>query len=430
MLHVTTFPDRVGIPRRTGDRSNLRKYCVVIVTLFLFLVTVQAQSGVWKCKASLPTTISQASASVVDGKIYVFGGGVISGDYNSTTNLVYDPLKDKWQAKAPMPTPRGFLATAVVNGIIYAIGGGYPAFLDVVEAYDPASDTWATKKSLLQPRIGMGAAVVDGIIYIMGGNHDERNCQAYDPVADQWTEKTPMPEGGGGWVQSATAYNGLIYVFGGSDTLTGNWAAHNTAFVYDPQSDTWTRKANMITKRMAHETYLLDGKIYVIGGSLGAGVSAVVEVYDPVNDSWEKLADMPRALFCSAGAVVNDKIYVIGGSPDWSSGVSNVWEYDPLFGTGVEKHTGEMPGGFVLEQNYPNPFNPSTTITYVLPQTARVSLRIYNAIGQEVATLVDQKKPTGIHTVQFNGSNLASGIYLYRLQTGDFTQTRKFTILR
>jgi hypothetical protein len=90
----------------------------------------------------------------------------------------------------------------------------------------------------------------------------------------------------------------------------------------------------------------------------------------------------------------------------------------------------ELPVACALEQNYPNPFNPSTTITYELPHTAHVTLRIYNASGQEVATLVDQNKPAGIHTVQFNGSHLASGIYLYRLQVGNFTQTSKLMILK
>jgi predicted amidohydrolase len=98
--------------------------------------------------------------------------------------------------------------------------------------------------------------------------------------------------------------------------------------------------------------------------------------------------------------------------------------------TGVVDKNEGLPVAFALEQNYPNPFNPSTTIKFGLPHNAHVTLRIYNVSGQGVATLVDQNKVAGIHTVQFNGSNLASGVYLYRLQAGNFTQTRKFTLLR
>jgi hypothetical protein len=85
---------------------------------------------------------------------------------------------------------------------------------------------------------------------------------------------------------------------------------------------------------------------------------------------------------------------------------------------------------FELEQNYPNPFNPGTTIKYKLPQASLVNLKVYNVLGQEVATLVDESQPAGIHAVQFDGSGLSSGVYFYRLSAGDFVQTRKLMLLR
>lgn len=88
------------------------------------------------------------------------------------------------------------------------------------------------------------------------------------------------------------------------------------------------------------------------------------------------------------------------------------------------------PREFVLLQNYPNPFNPSTTITYELPQTSHVSLSVYNVLGLEVATLVNQEEPAGAYTVQFNGRGLSSGVYFYRLQAGEFTQTKKLLLVR
>lgn len=87
-------------------------------------------------------------------------------------------------------------------------------------------------------------------------------------------------------------------------------------------------------------------------------------------------------------------------------------------------------GSFNLSQNYPNPFNPSTTIRYGLPGRAHVTLSMFNTLGQQVGTLVNETQEAGYHDVLFNGAGLASGVYVYRLQAGDFVQTKKLLILR
>ena len=93
--------------------------------------------------------------------------------------------------------------------------------------------------------------------------------------------------------------------------------------------------------------------------------------------------------------------------------------------------TGELtPAVYSLEQNYPNPFNPLTTISFSIPSSGFTSIKVYDILGNEVATLVNEEKAAGNYEVNFNASNLSSGVYLYRLQAKDFTELKKMILLR
>jgi len=85
---------------------------------------------------------------------------------------------------------------------------------------------------------------------------------------------------------------------------------------------------------------------------------------------------------------------------------------------------------FILEQNYPNPFNPSTTIRYSIPTSEFVTLKVYDVLGNEIATLVNEEKPIGSFEVNFNAVELSSGIYFYKLQVGSFIETKKMILLK
>ncbi|MGD0337475.1 MAG: T9SS type A sorting domain-containing protein [Bacteroidota bacterium] len=89
-----------------------------------------------------------------------------------------------------------------------------------------------------------------------------------------------------------------------------------------------------------------------------------------------------------------------------------------------------LPEEFDLMQCYPNPFNPSTTIRYELPQASSVTLKVYNVLGQVVDVLVSEKKAAGVYQVNFNATNLPSGVYFYRLKSGNYTETKKLVLLR
>jgi M6 family metalloprotease-like protein len=144
---------------------------------------------------------------------------------------------------------------------------------------------------------------------------------------------------------------------------------------------------------------------------------------------WYTAANGSKVVFWGFGfesindsaAGMNTRAQAMGAVMDWFNGVVSVPEIN------VSRY---VPIVYSLEQNYPNPFNPSTQIRYGLPKAGYVTLRIYNAIGQEVALLVNGEQHEGNHTISFDAKKLTSGIYYYRLTAGDYVSTRKMVMIR
>jgi hypothetical protein len=117
----------------------------------------------------------------------------------------------------------------------------------------------------------------------------------------------------------------------------------------------------------------------------------------------------------------------------WEAFVSGKWR---LYGANAiividdVPDQSDSPGQFRLNQNYPNPFNPTTRIEYAIPKTSHVSVKVFDLLGREVATLVDEEQGAGFKSVEFDAKGLASGVYLYRLHAGTFVQTKKLAVVR
>ncbi|MBN1300470.1 MAG: T9SS type A sorting domain-containing protein [Melioribacteraceae bacterium] len=135
----------------------------------------------------------------------------------------------------------------------------------------------------------------------------------------------------------------------------------------------------------------------------------------------------------------------MGGFPlgdlNWFPDQKAAWEaqrdaeWETIYGllnrtTGVEKISGLVPSDYVLEQNYPNPFNPATKIDYSIPEAGNVSLKVYNTLGQEIATIFTGYQQAGKYAATFNASGLASGVYIYRLEVGDISISKNFVLMK
>ena len=136
-----------------------------------------------------------------------------------------------------------------------------------------------------------------------------------------------------------------------------------------------------------------------------------------------------------AQAANNGIVYLFGGvSPDYENAQLPIPSVDeiaigfPNHSTAVKADV--LPSSYSLAQNYPNPFNPATVISYQLPTRAQVKLKVYDVLGREVATLVNEEQPAGIYKFNFDGGRLSSGVYFYRLISSEFTSTKKMILAK
>lgn len=164
----------------------------------------------------------------------------------------------------------------------------------------------------------------------------------------------------------------------------------------------------------------------IFAGSFGNGVWRSTNY----GSSWSQINDglgSGAYYVLSLGA---DNQYLFAGTNG-----SSIWRR-PLsqLVTDVNEEINIFPAQFSLEQNYPNPFNPSTKISFSIPNVgsglALTVLKVYDILGNEIATLVNEEKPSGVYEVEFNASQISSGIYFYKLQAGEFSETMKMTILK
>ena len=194
------------------------------------------------------------------------------------------------------------------------------------------ANEWRVISELPTHRLYFSTAVVEGKIYLIGGTLFENEqdgpfgmslVEVYDPQTNTWQRVADMPTARTG--SRAAVVNGKIYVLAGKaskDNQAVNFKTWKVVEMYDPQTDTWVRKQDMFLRRASFGIGVVAGKIYAIGGNVHPGDRKpedprrvdLVEVYDPATDTWAKRADMPTRRKSVKAAVVQDTLYAIGGS--------------------------------------------------------------------------------------------------------------------
>ena len=408
---------------------------VSILLLFLFLLPISLFAQAWTPKADIPTARWTPASVELDGKIYVLGGQGETSPYNALSKMeVYDQQTDSWTELQNMPTARWGLMTAVVDGKIYAIGGLEGSFMggftstDVVEEYDPVTDTWTTKSALQVGRGYGGAVVYNDTIFVFGGYRtqsqtDLGTVEKYYPPSDIWVSTgIPMPYPHSTFMMTKVGTS--AYLIGGWD----NSGVEEYSFV----TGEWTTKPQMPVAAGGSGIAANDSLIFIIGGR--GGNFDEFQAFNLLNDTWHQLNTMPTAREGLVAEMVDGKVYCITGSDPSGFPFFKANQEARGMIVGVEK-TEYLPTDFVLDQNYPNPFNPSTTIEYYLPKSTDVVLKIYNILGDEIKTLVNEYQSAGNKTYKWDGTDnagqkTASGIYFYKAQLGEKVITKKMILMK
>jgi hypothetical protein len=217
--------------------------------------------------------------------------------------------------------------------------------------------------------------------------------------------------------------NGKLFIYNRADEFSAFTLKDSIMAGVASESITWHPKT---------------GHLWVAGGSNNDKPKApfTANTWYAYDVSQKKVVDSLKWTFTVPNAAA-ERPRALAFSPDGNTayigcfGGAGYPLVQKLTKTGVDvKPLDEIPTGYALSQNYPNPFNPTTLIKFSIPEEGLVTLKVYNTVGQEVATLVNEFKARGTYEVDFNASNLASGVYMYTLYTSKTTLSKKMLLIK
>ena len=414
-------------------------------------------SGSWNPLSNTPNSVSRSCCAYVEiagvPYIYQFGGGNTSTEMKRVARL--NLQTNTWQNNySTMPTQISSGTAVVINGgtEIYVFGGNNsPGTLGKTLKYNVSSNSWQTRADMLTKITD--ALVVkydDNRIIVVGGGDGyfgsstlkTNKVQVYNISSNSYSYSTNYPINcamlGGG------LYRDTIIAVGGY-TTGGSAVANCYKGVINPNTlnITWTAiapyPAGTITRMASYIAVKNTGVgVMVTGGALGGSTpTAQTHFWNFCTQSWQPgLPDNGQARSnykaCGKGY---DVIYTVAGFTNTGTGkceyiTLNVIEGPCMNMVGTNNNNLQIPSSFELKQNYPNPFNPETKITFALPESGKVSLRVTNSAGKQVAVLADGIYNAGVHNVTFKASELSSGVYFYTLYAPGFRETRKMLLIK
>lgn len=285
---------------------------------------------------------------------------------------------------------------------------------------------------------------ISGNVYVTGYSYDNVSLEDYATIKynssgeQQWVSKYNGASGKFDIANSITTDNaGNVFVTGYSYDVNSS-EDYATVKYNSAGGQQWVSLYNGSGNDFDIATSIksdVNGNVYVAGYSYGTGTQedfATVKYNSNGDQQWAEIFNGDADSSDIAASLAIDQsgnIYTSGYSYVTSSGFDFITiKYSQT--VGVNHISGNLPEKFLLEQNYPNPFNPNTNIRYTIEEAGYTSLTVYNSVGIELSTLISENLQAGSYSAEFNAENYPSGVYYYKLTSGDFTQVKKMILLK
>jgi hypothetical protein len=426
--------------------------------------------GTWFAGTPIPSPGSNGGAGVGYSRNDTCWLYSINGDVDGTGTApgqfrLYNITTNTWST-LPSYTGRAWVSAAklgpVSNTNIYVFGGlpsgitGWENMTGTLQQYNINTNTWTMKTSAPVPAGSAGfCGYQDSLLYAVGGQGSSStaiaNVQLYNANTDTWRAATPLPiERGNGWmvIKGDTIYYGC----GTGSTISTFGTNNNNIFVgvisqTDRANITWTNSTVTYPGTSSHR---MDAALFGRNGIfIGPGCTGsfwgpgTTEAY-----TWQG----GSSAFVSVGPTLAETSDAQVGTASFERGDYTIWK--AVIATGLL--SGVAPyhilntqvytdscltvigigninttvKEYSLSQNYPNPFNPSTRISFNLQKSSFVKLIVFDILGHKVATLVNEVKQAGSHSIDFNASSLSSGIYFYKLESNGFADIKRMMLVK
>ncbi|MCB0723658.1 MAG: T9SS type A sorting domain-containing protein [Ignavibacteriae bacterium] len=404
--------------------------------------------GAWTTGMNFPvplTDLSHGQGFERNDTAWVF---ILGGEANLTDVRRYNVNTDTWSTVAPLPSGRDRGASARLVDSLYMVGGANTSttYSNTLFRYDVNGNSWTSRANIPQ-NVGWGKAAgyQDSLIYLVGGYNGSATLNTvyvYNCISDTWRTCTSLPAVRFGGAMAIVG-DTIVYAGGVDGAAVVNVTYRGVINQSDRSVITWNTGAPMPAP-VSTGMFRIDGHTWadrgmiLTGGSTAvpfSSVSNICLVYSPGADSWTQQANKPTAWTAGQSGVVkySSGIWKLVCASGYS-GVTQLTQTeiltDTILVTSVTNNGSGIPQQFKLSQNYPNPFNPSTKISFSIPRSGFVTLKVYDMLGSEVQTIVSEQLNAGEYISEFDGAKLSSGTYFYRIQVGDFVETKKMILIK
>ncbi|MHB8578876.1 MAG: Kelch repeat-containing protein [Ignavibacteriaceae bacterium] len=412
-----------------------------IIYLFILFSTIAFPQS-WKIVGSMPIPVYGGQAVVKDSMIYILGG--FSDSTNGPVNYIqqYNPRDSTWKNVGKMNVARDYFVASLYNNNIIYFGGAPDSMMnDSLEMWDGNSSHSLYGNDQNFNRSFSTGVVAGNNIYVFGGfslgmnSHYmfEYNIPSSKIVSSYDSNFTQIfPTG-----LMSVLLGSNIYLFGG---VSGLGTLQRSIVKFDTTDKIFSLISASLDKPRARGVAVAVGnEIYIIGGiDEHQQPLSSVYVFNPDNSNSEDVGNGPELNDPRTDLMAVNyygSIYVfggVGGDKDQQP-VASIEKLDII--TGIPNNHTQIANGFKLNNNYPNPFNPSTQISFSVGKDSHVSIDIYSILGQHIKNLASKNYSVGNYQITWDGTDnygrqVAAGIYIYRLSSDYFTDSKKMVLMK